>query len=58
MAGGLRICWILKEDSQLQEGIPFGTFSNEVSVEDLSFSYGDKKVLDKISITIKKGGKK
>ncbi len=47
----------LKEDSQLQEGIPFGTFSNEVSVEDLSFSYGDKKVLDKISITIKKGEK-
>ena len=47
----------LKEDNQLQEGIPFGTFSNEVSVEDLSFSYGDKKVLDKISITIKKGEK-
>lgn len=47
----------LKEDLQLQEGIAFDTFSREISIEHVSFLYENKKVLDDISLSIKKGEK-
>ncbi len=47
----------LKEDRQLEEGISFHTLSNEIRVENLSFSYGDKQVLKSVSLRIKKGEK-
>lgn len=47
----------LKEDIQLQKGIAFDTILNEIRVENLSFSYENKKVLHNISISIKKGEK-
>ncbi|MBD5503957.1 MAG: ABC transporter ATP-binding protein [Lachnospiraceae bacterium] len=52
----------LKEDKQLQEGAIFDKFSNDIRVENLSFSYEkgpgeNKKVLNNISITIQKGEK-
>ena len=52
----------LKEDGQLQEGVPFETLSREIRVEDVSYSYetfsGDrKKVLQSVSLTIRRGEK-
>ena len=50
----------LKEDKQLQEGAIFDKFSNDIRVENLSFSYekdSGEKVLNNISITIQKGEK-
>lgn len=47
----------LKEDVQLQEGMPFDTFSKEICMEHISFSYEDKQVLDHINLTIRKGEK-
>ncbi len=47
----------LKEDIQLQKGIAFDTILNEIRVENLSFSYENKKILHNISISIKKGEK-
>ena len=46
-----------KEDTQLQEGIAFDTLFNEIRVENLSFSYENKKVLKSVSLTIKRGEK-
>lgn len=46
-----------KEDWQLQEGAVFTALSNGIRVEDLSFSYENKKVLQHISIVIGKGEK-
>ena len=52
----------LKDDAQLQEGVVFDTLLNEIRVENLSFSYEkssgeNKKVLNNVSVTIKKGEK-
>lgn len=47
----------LKDDAQLQKGAAFDHFLNEIQVENLSFSYAGKKVLNNINITIKKGEK-
>ena len=47
----------LKEDTQLEQGINFPTSLAEVHVEDLSFSYENKEVLQSVSLTIKKGEK-
>lgn len=47
----------LKEDMQLQEGAGFGTLSNEIRVEDLSFFHHDIKILDHVSLTIRRGEK-
>lgn len=52
----------LKEDGQLQEGVPFETLSREIRAEDVSYSYetfsGDrKKVLQSVSLTIHRGEK-
>ncbi len=47
----------LKEDTQLEQGIDFATPLNEIHVEDLSFSYENKEVLQSVSLTIKRGEK-
>lgn len=47
----------LKEDMQLQEGVCFGTLSNAIRVEDLSFYHHDIKILDHVSLTIRRGEK-
>lgn len=52
----------LKEDGQLQDGVPFETLSREIRAEDVSYSYetfsGDrKKVLQSVSLTIHRGEK-
>ena len=47
----------LKDDAQLQKGAAFDHFLNKIQVENLSFSYAGKKVLNNINITIKKGEK-
>lgn len=47
----------LKDDAQLQKGAAFDHFLTEIQVENLSFSYTGKKVLNNINITIKKGEK-
>lgn len=47
----------LKEDMQLQEGMTFHTFSHEIRIENLTFSYEGKRVLNNISMAIQKGEK-
>lgn len=47
----------LKEDTQLKQGIDFAAPLNEIRIEDLSFSYGNKEVLQSVSLTIKRGEK-
>ena len=56
----------LKEDRQLQEGGMFHAFSNEIRVENVSFSYGNividnkidsKNILNHVNLTIRKGEK-
>ena len=47
----------LKEDTQLERGLAFLAFLSEIHVEDLSFSYENKEVLQSVSLTIKKGEK-
>lgn len=54
----------LKEDRQLQEGELFDAFSNEIRVQNVSFSYcyeniaeNNKKILNNVSLTIQKGQK-
>lgn len=47
----------LKEDMQLNQGVTFDTLSNKIQVENLSLSYGNKKVINSISLTIRKGEK-
>lgn len=47
----------LKEDMQLQEGMTFHRFSHEIRVENLTFSYEGKRVLNNISMAIQKGEK-
>lgn len=47
----------LKEDTQLQQGAEFSGLSEEIRIEDLSFSYENKKVLASVSLTIQRGEK-
>ena len=47
----------LKEDTQLEQGKEFTALLNEIHIEDLSFSYENKEVLQSVSLTIKKGEK-
>lgn len=47
----------LKEDTQLQQGTEFSGLSEEIRIEDLSFSYENKKVLASVSLTIQRGEK-
>lgn len=47
----------LKEDMQLQEGASFGTLSNALRVEELSFFHHDITILDHVSLTIRRGEK-
>lgn len=47
----------LKEDMQLQEGMTFHTFSHEIRIANLTFSYEGKRVLNNISMAIQKGEK-
>lgn len=55
-----------KEDRQLQEGDMFHSFSHEIRVENVSFSYGNividnkidsKNILNQVNLTIRKGEK-
>lgn len=47
----------LKEDMQLQEGASFDTLSNAIRVENLSFYHHNIKILDHVSLTIRRGEK-
>lgn len=47
----------LKEDIQLREGKAFDTLIKEICVQDLSFSYENRKVLDHVNLRIKRGEK-
>lgn len=47
----------LKDDMWLQEGDAFDSLLHEICVENLSYFYEGKQVLDRISLTIKKGEK-
>lgn len=47
----------LKEDTQLEQGVNFAAPLNEIRVEDLSFSYENKEVLQSVSLTVKRGEK-
>ena len=47
----------LKEDTQLGQGTDFAMPLKEIHVEDLSFSYENKEVLQSVSLTIKRGEK-
>lgn len=47
----------LKEDIQLREGKAFDTLFKEICVQDLSFSYENRKVLDHVDLRIKRGEK-
>lgn len=47
----------LKEDTQLGQGADFTALLNKICIEDLSFSYENKEVLQSVSLTIKKGEK-
>lgn len=47
----------LKEDTQLEQGIDFPAPLSEIHVEDVSFSYENKEVLQSVRLTIKRGEK-
>ncbi len=47
----------LKEDTQLEQGIDFPAPLSEIHIEDISFSYENKEVLQSVSLTVKKGEK-
>lgn len=47
----------MQDDAQLTGGIKPQTFSGNVSVHDLSFRYGDRPILDRISFEIRAGEK-
>lgn len=47
----------LKEDMQLQEGLPAQPLTRDIRMEHLSYSYENRTVLRDISLTIKKGEK-
>lgn len=47
----------LKEDTQLEQGEDFAVPLNEIHIENVSFSYENKEVLQSVSLTIKRGEK-
>lgn len=47
----------LKEDTQLEQDIDFPAPLSEIHVEDVSFSYENKEVLQSVSLIIKRGEK-
>ena len=47
----------LKEDTQLEQGTDFAVPLNEIHIENVSFSYENKEVLQSVSLTIKRGEK-
>ena len=47
----------LKEDTQLEQGTDFAVPLNEIHIENVSFSYENKDVLQSVSLTIKRGEK-
>ncbi len=47
----------LKEDIQLEQGKDFPAHISKIHVEDVSFSYENKEVLQSVSLTIKRGEK-
>lgn len=47
----------LKEDEQLKVGQKISNLQGEVCVDNLTFCYGDRKLFDKLSLSIKKGEK-
>lgn len=47
----------LKEDMQLREGKAFDTLFKEIRVQNLSFSYENRTVLDHVNLRIKRGEK-
>lgn len=47
----------LKEDTQLEQDIDFPAPLSEIHVEDVSFSYENKEVLQSVRLTIKRGEK-
>ena len=47
----------LKEDTQLEQGIDFPAPLSEIHIEDISFSYENKEVLQSVSLTVKRGEK-
>lgn len=47
----------LKEDSQLQQGTALDALSDGIYIRNLTFSYENRKVLDNVSLTVKKGEK-
>lgn len=47
----------LKEDMQLREGKTFDTLFKEIRVQNLSFSYENRTVLDHVNLRIKRGEK-
>lgn len=46
-----------KEDMQLNQGVDFDTLLTGIRVENLSFSYGNNKILQSVNLTIRKGEK-
>ena len=48
---------LLKEDNMLQEGKPIEHVVGNIAVENLSFRYGDRKILSNLKLEIKKGEK-
>lgn len=47
----------LREDTQLEQGADFVAPLNEIRIEDLSFFYENKEVLQSVSLTIRRGEK-
>lgn len=48
---------LMKEDSQLQEGKHIENVSGELSVQELSFQYGERALLGHLNLSIQKGEK-
>lgn len=58
LIAGERIFSVLDAEVKVKDAenaITIESFNDSISLENVSFSYGDKKVLDNISLTIKKG---
>jgi len=58
LIAGERIFSVLDAEVKIKDAenaIAIESFNDSITLENVSFSYGDKKVLDNISLTIKKG---
>ena len=47
----------LKDDDQLRNGNSINTDVGEIAIKNLSFQYGERKIIDDLSLSIKKGEK-